>query len=128
MGAEMVSNFFETLAISLISGLLGGYASYRLQERKLKKKYQLQDSAERVAHELLSDTEWRLRSFKVIRHHLGGFEEDELRKILVRAGAIRFKSRSGYELWGLIDRSRDLLGVVQVDSDPANLDDEELFR
>jgi hypothetical protein len=124
----MELGFFETLVTSLISGLLGGYVSYLVQERKLRKDYQLQDSAERVAHALLSHTRWRFRTFKVIRHHLGGFEEKELRKLLVRTGAIRFKAKSGEELWGLIERNRDWLGITQIDVDPENLDDSKLFR
>lgn len=94
----MALGLMETLLVSIVSGAVGGYGTYRVQERKLQKEYQLQDSAERVARALLSDPTWRLRSFKVIRHHLGGFEENELRKILVRCGAIRFMSKSGQEL------------------------------
>ena len=124
----MALGFLETLAVSIVSGVIGGYGTYRVQERKLRKEYQLHDSAEGVARELLSDTKWRLRSFKVIRHHLGGFEDNELRKVLVRCGSIRFKSRSGEELWGLIDRNRDRLGITQIDSDPENLDDAAVFR
>lgn len=119
--------FLETLAISLVGGGLAGYSAFRVQEQKLQKEYQLQDTAERVARELLSDGKWRLRSFKVIRHHLGGFEENDLRKILVRCGAIRFMSKSGEELWGLLERNRDRLGVTRIDSDPANLNDDSLF-
>lgn len=119
--------FVESVVLSLISGVLGGFASFRVQERKLRKEYQLQDAAERVAHALMSDPNWRLRSFKVIKHHLGGFQSDELRTILVRAGAIRFKSKSGEELWGLIERNKDRLGVIQVNEDPANPSSGELF-
>lgn len=90
----MALGLVESLLVSIVSGAVGGYATYRVQERKLQKEYQLQDSAQRVAHTMLSDTEWSLRSFKVIRHHLGGFEDNELRKILVGAGAIRFMSKS----------------------------------
>lgn len=119
--------FLETLALSIIGGSLSGYASYRIQERKLQKEFQLQDSAQRVAYELLSNPDWPLRSYKVIRHHLGGFVDDELRKILVRTGAIRFKSKSGEELWGLVERNRNRLGITQIDQDPANVSDEKLF-
>jgi len=124
----MALEFIETLLVSLASGGLGGYVTYRVQERKLRKEYQLQDSAERVAHALMSDTKWRLRSFKVIRHHLGGFEDDELRKILVRAGAIRFMSKSGEELWGLISRNKHRLGITQIGEDPAFLSTDGLFN
>ena len=115
----MIQGFLETLALSLIGGSLAGYCSFRIQERRLQREYQLHDSAERVAHTLLSDSRWRLRTFMVIRHHLGGFGDDELRKILVRSGAIRFKSKSGTELWGLVERNADRLGVTQIDSDPS---------
>ena len=42
-----------------------------------------------------------------IEKRLGGFQNDELRKILVRAGAARFSSGDDTELWGLISRNRD---------------------
>jgi hypothetical protein len=123
----MALGIWETLIVSVVSGAIGGYGTYRNQERKLQKEYQLHDSAEHVARTLLSDVTWRLRSFKVIRHHLGGFEDNELRKILVRCGAIRFMSRSGQELWGLVERNGDRLGVTRVDADPAHQNDKELF-
>jgi hypothetical protein len=123
----MALGLMETLLVSVASGVVGGYGTYRVQERKLQKEYQLQDSAERVARTLLSDPTWRLRSFKVIRHHLGGFEENELRKILVRCGAIRFMSKGGQELWGLVERNNDRLGITKVEADPANQNDKELF-
>ena len=119
--------FLETLALSLISGSLAGYAAFRVQQEKIKKEYLLQDSAERVAKELMNNDKWSLRSFKVIQHHLGGFEENDLRKLLVRAGAIRFMSASGLELWGLLERNKDRLGVTRIQEDPANMDNEKLF-
>ena len=119
--------FLETLALSLISGSLAGYAAFRVQQEKIKKEYLLQDSAERVAKELMNNDKWSLRSFKVIQHHLGGFEENDLRKLLVRAGAIRFMSASGLELWGLLERNKDRLGVTRIQEDPANMDNEILF-
>jgi len=82
----------------------------RLNEEAFRRQYQLEFAAERVARELLTHEAWGLRSFKVIAHHLGGFDCDELRKVLVRAGAIRFKSKGGKELWGLLDRNLERLG------------------
>lgn len=116
-----------TIAVSLLSGGIAGFVAYLVQEQRLRKTYKLEDRAEEVARALLSVKKWPLRSFKVIRHHLGGFEDAELRKILVRAGAIRFKSKSGEELWGLVERNKNLLGVVRINGDPANLRDEDLF-
>jgi hypothetical protein len=78
-------------------------------------QYRVQFAAERVARELLMDGRWRLRTFDIIKHHLGGFSDDDLRQILVRAGAIRFQSKEGKELWGLLERNSDRLGVDKVD-------------
>jgi hypothetical protein len=116
-----------TIVVSLVSGSLAGLGTFLVQERKLRRDYQLEDSAQRVARALLQES-WPLRSFKVIRHHLGGFEHEELRKILVRAGAIRFMSKSGVELWGLLDRNRSKLGITRITEDPANQNDTDLFR
>jgi hypothetical protein len=73
-------------------------------------------AAERVANVLLNDSEWTVRSLGIIKHHLGGFEDDELRRILVRAGAIRWLDADGQEVWGLLSRNRDLLSVVRLSS------------
>ncbi len=67
-------------------------------------------TAERVVRELLGSERWKKqRSFKTIKGRIGGFEDDELRKILVRAGAIRFKGQGDSELWGLMSRNQDNL-------------------
>ncbi|MFQ5354614.1 MAG: hypothetical protein ACE5DR_06670 [Thermodesulfobacteriota bacterium] len=67
-------------------------------------------SAENAVRELLGSERWsKQRSFKTIKARLGGFEDDELRKILVRAGAIRFKGQGDSELWGLMSRNQDNL-------------------
>ena len=50
----MALGFFETLGISIISGSLAGYVSYRVQGKKLQNEFLLQDSAQRVAFELMS--------------------------------------------------------------------------
>ena len=123
----MALGFLESLSISLISGALAGYAAYQVQSEKLRKEYKLHDRAEDVAKELLNYKQFKTRSFKLIRHHLGGFEDNELRKILVRAGAIRFMSKSGEELWGLIEKNRDIMSLPRLDGDPVppkGLDDD----
>lgn len=53
---------------------------------------------------LLSLHQLPYRSFRVIRHHVGGFQPNDLRKLLVRAGAVRFIASDGTELWALISR------------------------
>jgi len=89
-----------------------------LAEQKDRLDHKTVFAAERVAHELMMDSTWRWRSFKIIKHHLGGFDDDELRKILVQAGAIRVTSKSGEELWGLLDRNRVYVGVERLSQDP----------
>jgi hypothetical protein len=88
-------------------------------ERKLRRDFRLEFAAEAVARRLLNDREWRLRSFEIIKHHLAGFSDDELRKVLVRAGAIHFESASGKELWGLLERNRHRLGVERISDEPG---------
>jgi hypothetical protein len=75
--------------------------------------------AETVVQELLTQPNigpWR--TFVMIRHHVGGFADDDLRKILVRAGAIRFRSPSGKELWALYDHVRNYQATW--DKEPTN--------
>lgn len=55
--------------------------------------------AENVARHLLDHEENIYRSSSMIRHYLGGYDDNELRKILVRAGAVRVISKSGIEMW-----------------------------
>jgi hypothetical protein len=65
--------------------------------------------AEQAIRDLLSREDWRLRSFTAIQQRLGGFNEDELRRLLVRAGALRFEGNEGQEMWGLRQRNQDRL-------------------
>ncbi|GAA0326090.1 hypothetical protein GCM10009087_40510 [Sphingomonas oligophenolica] len=105
--------------VALVTGLVTASLTRSSTERRLRREFVLDYAAERVAHELLQ-SEWPLRSLNVIKIHLGGFSDNDLRKILVRAGAIRFVSKSGAELWGLLERNRQLLGVTHINEDPAN--------
>ncbi len=62
--------------------------------------------AEQAVRDLLEVEIWPKRSFEAIKSRVGGFEDDELRKILVRAGAVRFKGKENKELWGLVSRNK----------------------
>jgi hypothetical protein len=70
-------------------------------ERRMRLEYGLQHSIERSIQRLLSRG-WEARSFAVIKHHIRGFSDDELRQALVRSGAIAFES-DGREFWGLLE-------------------------
>lgn len=96
---------------AIIVAALTGYITFRIQEERLKKELKTEYMAEKAVKDLLSDQRWELRSFEEIKKRLGGFEDNELRKVLVRAGAVRFESRNNEEserneLWGLLERNR----------------------
>jgi hypothetical protein len=74
------------------------------QRARLEAEFATENSAERALHHLLALTHFPYRSFPMIRHHIGGFESNELRKLLVRAGAVRFMAADGTELWALRER------------------------
>lgn len=100
----------ETILISGISAIIGGLISFILQNIKHKQEMQkLFESnktdfmAETTAKYFLSHKSHIDRSFETLKNHLGGFEDDELRKILVRAGAIRVY-REQEEWWRLLNR------------------------
>ncbi|MBD3638741.1 MAG: hypothetical protein HUJ25_15415 [Crocinitomicaceae bacterium] len=108
----------ETIIISGISALVGGLISFALQYLKFKqeiRKLQLAHKtdfmAETTAIHFLSHKSYTDRSFDTLKQHLGGFDDDELRKILVRAGAIRVY-RDGDdqdEWWRLLSRNEEYI-------------------
>jgi hypothetical protein len=98
---------FTSILVSAITGLLSGSVGWLLQERKLRRDFQLEFMAENAARVLLESEKWKMRSFTQIKARLGGFGDDELRKVLVRAGAVRFKGMDEEELWGLLKRNVD---------------------
>ena len=67
-----------------------------------------------LAQLLLNHPEHKQRKFSTIHKKLMGFEEDEIRKILVFAGAIQFWGR-GKEFWGLATRNLEKLGFSEKD-------------
>jgi len=91
--------------VALVVALLSAwFASLRF-----KREFALEFRTETLLRRLLSDPRWRLRTFKTIKHHVAGFEDDDLRRTLIRAGAVRFSDDSGVEIWGLLERTADLL-------------------
>jgi hypothetical protein len=104
--------------ISALVAIVTALITSIVAERKLRREHQLDFMAEAAAKELLKDARFRLRSFPVIRHHLAGFDDDELRRVLVRSGALRWNSKSGLELWGLLSRNHERLSATKLDVDP----------
>jgi hypothetical protein len=96
-------------ATAVIVSAFTGYITFRVQAERLKTELKTEFMAEKVAKDLLNNERWTKRSFVEIKKRLGGFGDDELRKILVRAGAVRFEDSDGTELWGLISKNGSAL-------------------
>ncbi len=106
--------------VSLLVSVVGAWAVVTAAEGRLRQEFQLQSASESVARRLMQAPQSKLRSFAVIKYHLGGFkDDDELRQILLRAGAVRFEvANDPVEYWGLLERVADCLGEKPVPVDP----------
>ena len=107
--------FWHTLS-ALLGAAVGGCISYLLnrqlfrnQMELLKSQHKTEFMAEDTARHFLSHKGFTDRSFETLRNHLGGFDDDELRKILVRAGAIRVMREDGSEWWRLLSRMDEFI-------------------
>ena len=75
-------------------------------QEKLQTENRLARESHKSIRKLLLQDEWELRSFEALKRHLPAFEDGELRKLLVAAGAVSFpEEKTGRELWGLIERN-----------------------
>lgn len=106
----MTEILIPTLA-ALLGTAFGGLITYLSQRQQfnhnlkiLKETHKTEFMAEETAKHFLSHKSHIDRSFDVLQKHLGGFDDDELRKILVRAGAIRVYRDDGSEWWRLLSR------------------------
>ncbi len=105
-------------AVSLNISLIIALVATILTKRKVRQNFKLEFAAEGMAREMLMDRKWPYRTFRVLKYHLGGFTDDELRKILVRAGGIRLTA-GGQEVWGLLSRNREYLSVEEIKEAPT---------
>lgn len=113
MNAAIIAGVVS-LSITLIMVLV----AIILTNRKVHHNFNLEFAAEGVAREMLMDRKWPYRTFRVLKYHLCGFTDDELRKILVRAGGIRLTA-GGQEVWGLLSRNREYLSVEEITEAPT---------
>ena len=96
-----------TIIISVLTALITAIATFAIHERKLRAELQTEFMAEQAVKSLHENPQWKKRSLSEIKKRLGGFDDDELRKILVRAGAVRFESKQDKEeLWGLLSKNK----------------------
>lgn len=94
--------------IAIVVAFISAWVAVSLQKDRLRTELKLEFAAEAAIRELLSDKRWKLRSFDAIQKRLQGFDEDELRKLLIRSGALSFESEDG-ELWGLREHNLERL-------------------
>ena len=107
---------------ALLGAIVGGGISWLLnrqqlanQLRMLQEQHKVEFMAETTARHFLGHKSYTDRSFETLRSHLGGFADDELRKILVRAGAIRVYREDGSEWWRLLSRMDEYIERKQLD-------------
>lgn len=98
------------LGWSIWSAVIAGLAAtamIRFNREKFRREFRLEFATETALQALLADGEYAMRSFTKIKHHLPGFDDDnDLRRHLIRAGAVCFKSSSGDEMWGLLEKHK----------------------
>lgn len=97
--------FTETIIISSIPAILSTTLAYMKLKQDLN-AHKTNIMAEKAAKRLLKHKGYIDRSFEAIKKTLGGWddEENELRKILVRAGAVR-TYKDDEEWWYLLSRT-----------------------
>lgn len=107
---------------ALLGALVGGGVSWMLNRQQFDNQIKLarehhrtEFMAEETARALLSHKSFIDRSFETLQRHLGGFEDDELRKILVRAGAMRVYREDGSEWWRLVSRMDEFIEKKELD-------------
>jgi hypothetical protein len=116
-------DWFSVVAViagagSLATSLIIAAAGITLIARRARRDLALEFAAEGAAKAILTDRKWRYRTFRSLKYHLSGFSDDELRRILIRAGAIRLVA-DGQEVWGLLSRNRQYLCVEEINEAPS---------
>ncbi len=109
-GGPLVLELFK-LAIwpAIIAALMSWLttsATIKSQRERLLREFRLEMSTEAAIKALLNDSPYSMRSFEKIKYHLHGLEDDELRRHLIRAGAIRFTMADKSEGWGLLEKHK----------------------
>jgi hypothetical protein len=109
-----------TPLFTLLGTLIGGLVTFAVnrqqfkhQLKALQEEHKTEFMAETTARHFLNHKSFTDRSFDVLYKHLGGFEEDELRKILVRAGAVREFHSDGTEWWYLLSREAERIEKIR---------------
>lgn len=125
MSPEITIGLF-TLAGAFVGGLISRWLQKNQTVAEMAialEAVKTEHMAEKTALYYLNHKGYTDRSFELLSKRLGGFEEDELRKILVRAGAVRYKRTDGSEWWRLLSRSEEAYKHTHKDSLGTENDD-----
>ena len=111
----MEYNYLIPIVTSLISAVIAIYIMRKklekeieLSETRLRHEYQTEFTVELAIQKLMKKG-FALRSFSLIKHHIRGFKDDELQRMLLRSGCICFRVVKGVEYWGLLEENEDSL-------------------
>ena len=128
MSAEITSGLFL-----LVGQLLGGLITLWHQKDKAASDLKIaleavktEHMAEKTALYYLNHKGYTDRSFSMLSKRLGGFEDNELRKILVRAGAVRYIRKDDTEWWRLLSRSEEAIQKSQAKNEELGPNNEDL--
>jgi hypothetical protein len=127
MSSELIAGIFGIGGV-----LIGGFVSWLLQKDRASADLRIaleavktEHMAEQAVRYFLSHRGYTDRSFELLRTRLGGFDDDELRRLLVRSGAVRFFRQNGTEWWRLLSRQDEVIARArskQEDLGPGNED------
>ncbi|WP_426701489.1 hypothetical protein ACPPVV_00285 [Rhodanobacter sp. Col0626] len=127
MAPEITAGLFGILGV-----LIGGLVTWWLQKDRASTDFRIaleaiktEHMAEITAKHFLSNQKYTDRSFELLSKRLGGFEENELRKILVRAGAIRYSRKDGTEFWRLLSREPEAIAKARAKSESSDSSEDD---
>jgi hypothetical protein len=102
-------------AASIVTAIIGYLVAsaklaqeIKLARDKLEQDYKLEYSLERAIRKIM-ERGFKLRSFSLLRYHVRGLSDDDLRKALIRSGCICFRVIKDVEYWGLLHKNEELL-------------------
>ena len=128
MNPEITAGLFGIFGV-----LAGGLVTWWLQRDRASTDLRIaleavktEHMAEITAKYFLSHKGYTDRSFELLSKRLGGFEENELRRILVRAGAIRYIRKDGTEYWRLLSREPEAIARAKARSESVESIDDDL--
>jgi len=112
-----MSTILTSVITAGIVAILSGIITYVIQERslrrqfeiekqKLEQQFKLEIKTDIALTKFLNHVKFKRRSFKFMSQKLGGFDDDELRRMLVRNGAVRSYGKNNEEWWELLEESK----------------------